>query len=75
MNWIANLLETILTAVFGLRQGQSDQNLTLAEMQLALTQQGETLQTILGFLQPPSPVAFEITFTADPVIRQQAGVD
>ena len=65
VNWIAQLLETILTAVFGLRQGQSDQDVQIAEMQLALAQQGETLSTILGYLQPPSPVAFEITITSD----------
>lgn len=62
MNWIAQLLETILYAVDGLRQGQSDQNVILAEIQQTQAQQGETLKTILSFLQPPSPVAFDITY-------------
>jgi hypothetical protein len=76
VNWLANLLETILTAIFGLRQGQSDQNLNIAEIQSALTQQSETLQTILGFLQPPRPVALEITFEGESIMaKRKATVD
>lgn len=76
VNWIANLLEAIINAVFGLRQGQSDQNLKLAEIQQALTQQGETLQTILDYLQPPSAVAFEITYEGETIMaKRKATVD
>jgi hypothetical protein len=76
VNWIANLLETILKAVCRMRQGQSEQNLQLVEIQNTLTQQSETLQTILGFLQPPSAVAFEITYEGQTIMaKRKATVD
>ena len=76
VNWIAQLLETILNAVLGVRQTQSQQNLELAEIQISLQAQNQTLQTLLAILQPPSPVILKITFKENIVMaKQKATVD
>ena len=79
MNWLAQLLETILTAVLGVRQTQSEQNLELAEIQAALAAQNQTLQTLLAILQPPTPepASFDITFERDNAMatKRKATVD
>lgn len=79
MNWLAQLLETILNAILGVRQTQSAQNLELAEIQVSLAQQNQTLQTLLAILQPPTPdpVSFDINFERDSPMatKRKATVD